>query len=254
LGGVTLWAGFPKAFAVILPALYMPIIVLLLALIFRGVAFEFRWVAKPHHRKWDISFATGSILAAFAQGVILGGILQEIQVKGNQFAGSPLDLAYPVQLDVRRRCGCGVCIARFHCIGKPMDPASDRAYCRPLVQHSEYLFSVASAGCDAFGFLAMLAWHPAQLVNTAVCIGGWPILSRVCRADDLQHALSGAAIDDDMAGGVSSIVTDVLFDRRVYFVADDSCLHRAGVLAFSRQDRAGRRVSLSSHAKETVNL
>ena len=59
LGGVTLWAGFPKAFAVILPAMYLPVLVLLLALIFRGVAFEFRWVAKPHHRKWDAAFAGG---------------------------------------------------------------------------------------------------------------------------------------------------------------------------------------------------
>jgi cytochrome d ubiquinol oxidase subunit II len=106
LGGVSLWAGFPKAFAVILPALYMPVIVLLLALIFRGVAFEFRWVAKPRHRKWDISFAAGSTMAAFAQGVILGGILQEIQVKGNQFAGSSLDWLTPFSL----MCGAAVVV------------------------------------------------------------------------------------------------------------------------------------------------
>lgn len=91
LGGVSLWAGFPKAFAVILPAMYIPVLVLLLALIFRGVAFEFRWVAKPHHRKWDIAFAAGSIMAAFAQGLILGGVLQEIKVEGYRFAGGPLD-------------------------------------------------------------------------------------------------------------------------------------------------------------------
>jgi cytochrome d ubiquinol oxidase subunit II len=89
LGGVTLWAGFPKAFGVILPALYIPVIVLLLALIFRGVAFEFRWVAKPRQRKWDMAFATGSTLAAFAQGLVLGGILEEIPVRDGQFAGTP---------------------------------------------------------------------------------------------------------------------------------------------------------------------
>lgn len=91
LGGVSLWAGFPKAFAVILPAMYIPVLVMLLALIFRGVAFEFRWVAKPHHRIWDIAFAAGSIMAAFAQGLILGGVLQEIKVEGYRFAGGPLD-------------------------------------------------------------------------------------------------------------------------------------------------------------------
>jgi cytochrome d ubiquinol oxidase subunit II len=89
LGGVTLWAAFPKAFGIILPALYIPVIVLLLALIFRGVAFEFRWVAKPRHRKWDIAFAGGSTLAAFAQGLVLGGILEEIPVRDGQFAGTP---------------------------------------------------------------------------------------------------------------------------------------------------------------------
>ncbi|MEC4717857.1 cytochrome d ubiquinol oxidase subunit II [Noviherbaspirillum sp. CPCC 100848] len=106
LGGVSLWAGFPKAFAVILPALYMPVIILLLALIFRGVAFEFRWVAKPHHRLWDISFAAGSIAASFAQGVILGGLLQEITVKDQQFAGGSLDWLTPFSL----MCGVAVVI------------------------------------------------------------------------------------------------------------------------------------------------
>jgi cytochrome d ubiquinol oxidase subunit II len=90
LGGVTLWAAFPKAFAIILPALYIPVLVLLLALIFRGVAFEFRWAAKPRHRVWDASFAAGSALAAFAQGLVLGGILEEIPVRNQEFAGAPM--------------------------------------------------------------------------------------------------------------------------------------------------------------------
>ena len=90
LGGVTLWAAFPKAFAIIMPAMYIPVLVLLLALIFRGVAFEFRWVAKPRHRKWDWSFAVGSTLGAFAQGLILGGIVQEIPVQNQEFAGGAL--------------------------------------------------------------------------------------------------------------------------------------------------------------------
>jgi cytochrome bd ubiquinol oxidase subunit II len=89
LGGVTLWAAFPKAFGIIMPAVYIPVIVLLLALIFRGVAFEFRWVAKPRQRKWDIAFAAGSTLAAFAQGLVLAAILEEIPVRDGQFAGAP---------------------------------------------------------------------------------------------------------------------------------------------------------------------
>ena len=112
LGGVTLWAGFPKAFAVILPAMYLPVLVLLLALIFRGVAFEFRWVAKPHHRKWDASFAAGSTLAAFAQGLILGGVLQEINVIDGQFAGGALDWLTPFSI----MCGLGI-VAGYALLG-----------------------------------------------------------------------------------------------------------------------------------------
>jgi cytochrome d ubiquinol oxidase subunit II len=84
----------------------MPVMFLLLALIFRGVAFEFRWVAKPHHRKWDLSFALGSIVAAFAQGLILGAMLQEIRIEGNQFAGGSLDWLTPFSL----MCGVAVVV------------------------------------------------------------------------------------------------------------------------------------------------
>ena len=112
LGGVTLWAGFPKAFAVILPAMYLPVLVLLLALIFRGVAFEFRWVAKPRHGIWDASFAGGSTLAAFAQGLILGGVLQEIRVVDGQFAGGALDWLTPFSV----MCGFGM-VAGYALLG-----------------------------------------------------------------------------------------------------------------------------------------
>ncbi len=98
LGGGGLWIAFPKAFAIIMPAVYLPIIVMLLALVLRGVAFEFRWVGKPGHRVWDLSFATGSILAAFAQGMVLGGLLQGITVRDGQFAGGTFDFLTPFSL------------------------------------------------------------------------------------------------------------------------------------------------------------
>ena len=80
LGGGGLFVAFPLAYAVIMPALYLPIIIMLLGLIFRGVAFEFRWAAKPSHEFWDNAFAYGSIVATFMQGVVLGGYLQGINV------------------------------------------------------------------------------------------------------------------------------------------------------------------------------
>lgn len=91
LGGGGLFVAFPLAYSVIMPALYLPVIIMLLALVFRGVAFEFRWVAKPSHVLWDRAFMGGSIVAAFTQGVILGGLLQGIPVANNAFAGGTFD-------------------------------------------------------------------------------------------------------------------------------------------------------------------
>ena len=98
LGGGGLFVAFPQAYAIIMPAVYLPIIVMLLALVFRGVAFEFRWVSKPHHWFWDLAFAWGSITAAFMQGVILGALLQGPNVKDGAYAGGPLDWATPFAL------------------------------------------------------------------------------------------------------------------------------------------------------------
>ena len=94
LGGGGLFAVFPLAYAIVMPALYIPVIAMLLALVFRGVAFEFRWrVTGWHRRVWDWGFIFGSVLAAFSQGVILGAILQGIEVDeaGRRFAGGAVD-------------------------------------------------------------------------------------------------------------------------------------------------------------------
>ncbi len=98
LGGGGLLVAFPLAYAVIMPGLYLPIIIMLLGLVFRGVAFEFRWAAKPSHRFWDNAFSWGSIVATFMQGVVLGGYLQGIEVKDKAFAGGALDWLAPFPL------------------------------------------------------------------------------------------------------------------------------------------------------------
>lgn len=94
LGGVGLFVAFPRAYAVIMPALYLPVIVMLVALVFRGVAFEFRTVSRSK-TGWSFSFALGSTLATFAQGVILGGLVQGINVVNGEYAGGPFDWATP---------------------------------------------------------------------------------------------------------------------------------------------------------------
>ena len=98
LGGGGLMAAFPLAYAVILPATYPLIIAMLLGLIFRGVAFEFRWRDPRHEAFWDFAFFAGSLIAAFSQGMILGAILQGIMVEGRSYAGGWLDWLSPYTL------------------------------------------------------------------------------------------------------------------------------------------------------------
>jgi cytochrome bd ubiquinol oxidase subunit II len=98
MGGGGLFVAFPLAYGIIMPAVYLPLIIMLLALVFRGVAFEFRWVAKPDHWFWDLAFAWGSITAAFMQGVILGSLLQGVNVRDGAFSGGPLDWLTPFAL------------------------------------------------------------------------------------------------------------------------------------------------------------
>lgn len=101
LGGGGLFAAFPKAYAVLMPALYLPIILMLLALVFRGVAFEFRHHGrKGGKRFWTAAFAGGSMGAAAAQGLVLGGFIQGIKVEDGRFAGGPLDWLTPFSLMV----------------------------------------------------------------------------------------------------------------------------------------------------------
>ena len=95
LGGAGMMVAFPLAYSIILPALYLPVIFMLLALIFRGVAFEFRWIGVTSKRHWSFAFVAGSTLAAFCQGLILGGLIQGIKVENGAFAGSAFDWATP---------------------------------------------------------------------------------------------------------------------------------------------------------------
>src|SRR6201995_3601297 len=98
LGGGGLFAAFPLAYAVLMPALYTPIIAMLIGLIFRGVAFEFRWRTTRERNLWDIAFFGGSLLAAMAQGVALGAILQGIHVEARHYAGGWWDWLTPFSI------------------------------------------------------------------------------------------------------------------------------------------------------------
>ncbi len=97
-GGLGLLAAFPLAFAIIIPAVYFPILIMLSALVFRGLAFEFRFKGPALRRFWDRAFCGGSAVATFAQGVVLGAFIQGFKVEGRHFSGTSFDWITPFSL------------------------------------------------------------------------------------------------------------------------------------------------------------
>jgi cytochrome bd ubiquinol oxidase subunit II len=98
LGGAGLLAAFPKAYAVVLSALYLPVLLMLIALIFRGVAFEFRFKARRAKPAWGAAFALGSMLAAFAQGVILGALVEGMPLHGGRYLSGAFGFFSPFSM------------------------------------------------------------------------------------------------------------------------------------------------------------
>ncbi len=95
LAALTAFAGFPRAYGILVPAFYIPGIVMLLSLGLRGVSFEFRHNSATSRRRWDVVFAGGSLVAALAQGVVVGGLIQGVDTDLDSFGGSPLDTFSP---------------------------------------------------------------------------------------------------------------------------------------------------------------
>jgi cytochrome d ubiquinol oxidase subunit II len=158
LGGGGLWVAFPQAYAVIMPAFYLPVIVMLLALVFRGVAFEFRWVAVTSKRYWNFAFAAGSTLAGFCQGVILGGLIEGIKVENGVFAGGSFDWATPFAL----LCGLGV-VAGYALLGATwLVMKTDSTVAERNRAHAKTLLLVV------LGFMAVVSlWTPLTVPRIA---------------------------------------------------------------------------------------
>ncbi len=129
LGGGGLMAAFPLAYAVILPALYAPLTAMLLGLILRGVAFEYRWRDERHRETWDRAFFAGSFVATFAQGVTLGALLQGISISGRSYSGGWWEWLSPFSMLT----GIGLCtgyvlLGSCWLIMKTEGPLQDKAY------------------------------------------------------------------------------------------------------------------------------
>lgn len=184
-GGTLLIGAFPVAYATLLPAFYVPIVLMLLALVFRGIAFEFRFRAERHRRLWDWAFSAGSTIATFCQGMVLGAFIDGIDVADGKFAGSSLDFfgAFPVL------CGIGL-IAGYALLGATWlilktdggTGAFGRTAARPaLIATLAFMAAVSLAtpflqeriaerwfGWPNIGFL----W-PVPLVTALVALGIW---------------------------------------------------------------------------------
>ncbi len=108
--GISLLAAFPTAYAILMPAFYLPVILMLLGLGLRGVSFEFRVQMRKHRRRWDYAFAAGSLVAGFMQGTIVGGLMQGVNVRNLEFAGSVFDVFRALPLISGLAVAAGYCV------------------------------------------------------------------------------------------------------------------------------------------------
>ena len=158
--GVTLWGAFPPVYATLLSAFYLPVIFMLLGLILRGVAFEFRYKTQRARWIWDASFGLGSLVAAFMQGTMVGSLVEGLPFANGEYVGGEFGWFTPFALS----CGVGLCLG-YSLLGacwlvrKCEGEVRDRA--RRLIQ------------ALALGLLAFLLW-----VFSHALIAHLPILHR----------------------------------------------------------------------------
>ena len=237
-GGGGLFAMFPLAYAVIMPALYPAIIAMLLALVFRGVGFEFRFRAASERGRvwWDRAFCAGSTLAAFCQGLALGGLLQGIRVQDRAYAGGWWDWLTGFTVAVRHRRGGRVCVqgacwliwrmrraaaaacapvcaragggdARVHRGRQHLDAAAQPGVCRALVQLAGDRADQPGADPGGAGRLAVLARSVATGSGHAAAL----------RAGMVRAVLRGTwdqPVADDRAAGRSAVRSGTRPHRR----------------------------------------
>jgi cytochrome d ubiquinol oxidase subunit II len=189
MGGAGLLVAFPLAYAILMPALYLPVIVMLLALVFRGVAFEFRELGA-RKSLWSAVFAGGSAVAALSQGVILAGMIQGIRVENGAFAGGALDWATPFALLCALGVPCGYALlGATWLVMKTDGPVAERArtQAKPLLV-AVLLFVAAVSLWTPFAFPRIaerwfslpniLYLWPVPLLTALTALVAWRALVR----------------------------------------------------------------------------
>ncbi|SCW56014.1 cytochrome d ubiquinol oxidase subunit II [Ancylobacter rudongensis] len=185
MGGTLLFAAFPAGYYILLPAFYLPIMFMLFALIFRGVAFGFRLQATRFRLVWDIAFFAGSVLATFCQGLILGGLINGVPVENGMFSGGPFSFLSLLGV----LCGAGL-VGGYALIGAGWliwkTDGATQVFAREIA-HAALILTAAmmalvsawsawsvpevAARWFAFPNLALLA--PVPLVTLAVIVALW---------------------------------------------------------------------------------
>jgi cytochrome bd ubiquinol oxidase subunit II len=223
MGGGGLMAAFPLAYAIVLPALYAPLIAMLLGLIFRGVAFEFRWRDAEHRKWWDAGFFLGSLVATFAQGITLGALLQGITIAGRAYAGgwwewlSPFSLLVGASLVVGYAL-LGACWLIWKTQGEIQ--ADARRFARPLLPALLVAFGLVSLATPFldekyyerwFDFPGLIVALPMPVVVLGVAWLMWRSLGRGNDAHPFLYGLILFALA--MIGLAISMWPDVIPGR-----------------------------------------
>ncbi|OEZ01619.1 MULTISPECIES: cytochrome d ubiquinol oxidase subunit II [Stenotrophomonas] len=185
LGGAGLMAAFPKAYAALLSALYLPVLLLVVALVFRGVAFEFRFKAHRSRRLWSVAFGLGSLLAAFAQGVILGALVQGLQVVNGNYVGGPFGWFSPFSMLTGAAVVFGYALLGSTWLilkTEGREQAVARTLTRPLVVAVIVFMGLVSAWLPFLDSRLMARWFsdgnfwwlsPVPLLTLAVAVALW---------------------------------------------------------------------------------
>lgn len=161
MGGAGLLAAFPSAYAIMLSSLYLPVLLMLIALVLRGVSFEFRFKATTSRRLWGICLAVGSIAAAFAQGVILGAIVEGVPLEGGRYLGGAFGWFSPFSMLTGVALVFGYALlGSTWLIAKTTGPLQDLAFMltRPLIAIVVAFMGLVSAWLPFLSSQIMARW------------------------------------------------------------------------------------------------
>ncbi len=203
LGGGGLFAVFPLAYSLLMTAFYAPLIVMLLALIFRGVAFEFRFSDPRHRLFWDLGFACGSTAATFCQGMVLGTFIQGIEVVGRSYAGGWFSWLTPFSLFTGVALVCGYALlGATWLVMKAEDELQTQAnrIARPLALGTILAIVAVSIWTPLLNLSYAMRWfswpNMAYLspVPILVAATAWALWRALSRGRDVQPFLMSLAL------------------------------------------------------------